>query len=59
MRATIPCVLVLIGLTPALAAGQSPVPSQPAKSAVDVTKTDLDAAMKIGIAALNVLALSK
>jgi mannose-6-phosphate isomerase-like protein (cupin superfamily) len=40
-------------LAPALTTAQSPAPSAPAKTAVDITKIDIEAARKIGMAALT------
>ena len=54
MRLKMLSVLVPMLLLPVLAAGQTtPAASGPAKSAVDVTKADIQAAMKIGLAALK------
>jgi mannose-6-phosphate isomerase-like protein (cupin superfamily) len=39
-------------VAPRLAAAQNAAPAEPTKAAVDVTKADIDAAMKIGMAAL-------
>ena len=40
---------LLLGLMPALAGAQT---SGPARTAIDITKADIDAAVKIGMAAL-------
>jgi len=54
MRSLVSTVLALIGLLPVLANAQTPAaPPAPSKSAVDITKTDLAAALKIGMAALK------
>ena len=54
MRSLVTSTLALIILAPVLASGQSAAtPSAPAKRAVDITKTDIEAAVKIGMAALK------
>ena len=52
MRSVIASVLAMIGLLPVLAVAQS-APAAPPKPAVDVTKVMLEAAAKIGAAALK------
>ena len=52
MRCSIPrALLLMIGLVPGLSEAQI-APPAPAKAAVDVTRTDIAAAIKIGMAAL-------
>jgi len=55
MRSVITSAVALIGLLPVLAGAQTAAPagSAPAKAAVDITKTDIQAALKIGMAALK------
>jgi mannose-6-phosphate isomerase-like protein (cupin superfamily) len=54
MRSVIINALALVGLLPLLAAAQTAPPPPPgAKTAVDITKADLQAALKIGMAALK------
>ncbi len=52
MRCMVCCALVLICLAPVLARAQTATPGTPARAAVDITKADIEAAVKIGMAAL-------
>ena len=49
MRCLLTCALIL---TPALGYTQTGSPASPARTAVDITKADIDAAVKLGMAAL-------
>jgi len=55
MRSLVTALLALMLLVPALAGAQStpPSPPGPTKSAVDLTKADIEKAVKIGMAALK------
>jgi mannose-6-phosphate isomerase-like protein (cupin superfamily) len=52
MRCATICALLVTALLPATAHAQTGAAGAPAKSAVDITKADIEAAMKIGMAAL-------
>jgi mannose-6-phosphate isomerase-like protein (cupin superfamily) len=52
MRCMVCCALVLICLAPVLTRAQTATPGTPGRSAVDITKADIEAAVKIGMAAL-------
>jgi mannose-6-phosphate isomerase-like protein (cupin superfamily) len=54
MRSVVTLVVALVGLLPVLAGAQTPPPPPgPTKAAVDITKADIQAALKIGMAALK------
>jgi hypothetical protein len=53
MRRWIACALVLAGLAPGAARAQTTAASTPAKRATDITKADIEAAVKTGMAALK------
>ena len=52
MRCMVCGALVLICLAPVLARAQTATPGTPGRPAVDITKADIEAAVKIGMAAL-------